>query len=52
MLVPFRPVQTPLGGVFGSKNVNVQAVAVVGLTGRLGSCGLCATGPETIDFHR
>ena len=33
MLVPFRPVLTPLGGVFGNQNVNVQAVAVVGLTG-------------------
>ena len=52
VLVPFRPVQTPLGGVFGSQNVNVQAVAVVGLTGSaLGPCGLCVIGPGNHDLQ-
>ena len=45
VLVPFRPVVTPLGGIFGNQGVNVQAVAVVGLTGSsLGPCGICVVG--------
>ncbi len=52
VLVPFRPVVTPLGGVFGSQNVNVQALAVVGLTGStLGPCGLCVIGPGNHDLQ-
>ena len=52
VLVPFRPVVTPLGGVFGSQSVNVQALAVVGLTGStLGPCGLCVIGPGNHDLQ-
>ena len=52
VLVPFRPVVTPLGGVFGSQSVNVQAVAVVGLTGSaLGPCGLCVIGSGNHDLQ-
>ena len=52
VLVPFRPVVTPLGGVFGSQSVNVQAVAVVGVTGSaLGPCGLCVIGPGNHDIQ-
>jgi len=52
VLVPFRPVVTPLGGVFGNQSVNVQAVAVVGLTGSaLGPCGLCVIGPGNHDLQ-
>jgi Flp pilus assembly protein TadG len=52
VLVPFRPVVTPLGGVFGNQKVDVQAVAVVGLTGSaLGPCGLCVIGQANHDLQ-
>ncbi len=52
VLVPFRPVVTPLGGIFGNQSVNVQAVAVVGLTssGAL-PCGLCVIGGGAHDIQ-
>lgn len=52
VLVPLRPVVTPLGGVFGNQQVDVRAVAVVGLTGSaLGPCGLCVIGPGNHDLQ-
>jgi hypothetical protein len=48
VLVPFRPVVTPLGGVFGNQAVNVQAVAVAGLQITSGvPCGVCVIGSGT-----